>query len=252
VLDPDRIRFILTGTRSSGNVGAAARAIKNFGFARLHLAAPACDPLDDSARRMAVDARDVLEAARVWPTLDAALADARTVVGTSRRTGKHRRPHHRLDELSGDIPRWAEAGEVAYVFGPEDHGLRDDELDRCTHLVHVPTSDAFGSLNVAQTVLLAAYELRRALAFEALAPAEPVAPPAEHAEREAMYQHLERALLAIGFLGAESREVLMRRIRRALGRAGLTAEEVRMLRGIARQTLWVAGRAGLAPSETDS
>ena len=252
MLDPARVRFVLAGTRSSGNIGAAARAIKNFGFARLDLAAPACDPLDDSARRMAVDARDVLEAARAWTSLDAALASARTVVGTSRRTGKHRRPHYRLDELAPTLIELARAGEIAWVFGPEDHGLRDDELDRCTHLVHVPTSAELPSLNVAQTVLLAAYELRRA-ALPGAAPLEgPLEPPADHAEREAMYLHLERALLAIGFLGRDSREVLMRRIRRALGRAALTADEVRMLRGIARQTLWTAGQAGLAPVEPES
>ncbi len=251
MLDPDRVRFVLAGTRSPGNVGAAARAIKNFGFARLDVAAPECDPRDDSACRMAVDARDVLEAARVWPSLDAALADVRTVVGMSRRTGKHRRPHHRIDEIALELARCAEAGALGFVFGPEDRGLRDDELDRCTHLVHVPTSEALGSLNVAQAVLLAAYELRRAASFETLVSAEPIPPPAEHSEREAMYQHFERALVAIGFFSRDSQEVLMRRIRRALGRAGLTAEEVRMLRGIARQMLWVADRAGPAPVERD-
>jgi tRNA/rRNA methyltransferase len=251
VLDPDRMRFVLAGTQSSGNVGSAARAIKNFGFARLEVAAPACDPLDDRARRMAVDARDVLEAVRVWPSLDAALAGAGTVVGLSRRTGKHRRPHHRLDEISSEIVRAAGAGAVALVFGPEDRGLRDDELDRCTHLVHVPTSVEFGSLNVAQAVLLAAYELRRVSRFDGLAATEPIPPPASHADREAMYQHLEHALGAIGFFTRDTREVLMRRLRRALGRAALTAEEVRLVRGVARQMQWIADRAGSVPAERD-
>ena len=251
MLDPARVRFVLAGTRSPGNIGAAARAIKNFGFERLDVAAPACDPLDDSARRMAVDARDVLEAMRAWPSLDAALTGARTVVGTSRRTGKHRRPHYRLDEVASALVDLARAGDVACVFGPEDHGLRDDELDRCTHLVYVQTSAELPSLNVAQAVLLMAYELHRAESHGAPAPDDPLEPPADHAAREAMYLHLERALLAIGFLGRDSREVLMRRFRRALGRAALTAEEVRMLRGIARQTLWAAGQAGLAPAESD-
>jgi TrmH family RNA methyltransferase len=251
VLDPAGVRFVLVRTRAAGNVGAAARAIKNFGFARLDLADPACDATDDAARRMAVDAQDVLQALRVWPDLDAALGGARTVVGTSRRTGKHRRPHYRLEEAAPAMLELARAGEVVWLFGPEDHGLRDDELDRCTHLVHVPTSHALPSLNVAQAVLLAAYEMRRAAA-SATEPAESgVEPPAEHAEREAMYAHLERSLVAIGFLGRDSRDVLMRRLRRALGRAGLTTEEVRMLRGVARQTLWAAARAGLVLPEPE-
>ena len=145
----------------------------------------------------------------------------------------------------------ARAGEVAWLFGPEDHGLRDDELDRCTHLVHVPTSHALPSLNVAQAVLLTAYEIRRAVACATEPPADGIEPPAEHGEREAMYAHLERSLVAIGFLGRDSRDVLMRRLRRALGRAGLTAEEVRLLRGVARQTLWAAARAGLVLPEPD-
>jgi TrmH family RNA methyltransferase len=247
VLDAARVRFVLVRTRSAGNVGAAARAIKNFGFARLDLAAPACEPVDEIARRMAVDAQDVLDALRVWPDLDAALASARTVVGTSRRTGKHRRPHYALDEAAPAVCGLAHAGEVVWLFGPEDHGLRDDELDRCTHLVHVPTSHDLPSLNVAQAVLLAAYEMRRAGATSAGVLETAAEAPAEHTEREAMYEHLERSLVAIGFLGRDSRDVLMRRIRRAFGRAALTAEEVRMLRGVARQTLWAAGRAGLVP-----
>jgi TrmH family RNA methyltransferase len=249
VLDPARVRFVLVRTRSAGNVGAAARAIKNFGFSGLDLAAPACDPVEEAARRMAVDARDVLDAVRVWPDLDGALAGAGTVVGTSRRTGKHRRPHYTLDEAAPVVCELAHAGEVVWLFGPEDHGLRDDELDRCTHLVHVPTSADLPSLNVAQAVLLVAYETRRATSAGVLEAA--LEAPAEHTEREAMYEHLERSLLAIGFLGRDSRDVLMRRIRRAFGRAALTAEEVRLLRGIARQTLWAAGRAGLVP-ESDS
>jgi TrmH family RNA methyltransferase len=251
VLDRARVRFVLVGPRAAGNVGAAARAIKNFGFSRLDLAAPRCDPRAPEARGMAVDAADVLGRLREWPDLDAALAGARTVVGTTRRTGKHRGPLEPIDELAPVAVDLAGLGEVAWVFGPEDNGLTDDDLDRCTHLAHVPTSAAYPSLNVAQAVLVAAYELSRASALPAPQAGPSGTPPADHVEREAMYAHLERALLAIGFLGRDTQEVRMRRIRRALGRAALTGEEVRLLRGVARQTLWVAARAGLATAEPD-
>jgi len=252
VLDPARVRFVLVGTSAPGNVGAAARAIKNFGFARLDLVAPRCDPQDAAARSLAVDAADVLAAARVWTDLDEALAGAGTVVGTTRRTGKHRRPHQPIDVGARTAAELSRAGDVAWVFGPEDHGLRDDHLDRCTHLVYVPTSHALPSLNLAQAVVVVAYEMARAGSVERSAVESPPLPPADHAEREAMYAHLEEALLTIGFLGRDTRDVLMRRIRRALGRAALTGEEVRMLRGIARQTLWAAARAGLVATEPDS
>jgi TrmH family RNA methyltransferase len=251
VLDRARVRFVLVSPRAAGNVGAAARAIKNFGFTRLALAAPRCDPRAQDARSMAVDAADVLDEIREWPDLDTALAGARTVVGTTRRTGKHRRPHEPIDELARAAVDLTRLGEVAWVFGPEDNGLTDEDLDRCTHLAHVPTSHAFPSLNVAQAVLIAAYELSRAGAGPTPEAEPSLAPPADHVEREAMYRHLEQALLAIGFLGRDTHQVRMRRIRRALGRAALTGEEVRLLRGVARQTLWVAARAGLLAAEPD-
>ena len=136
------------------------------------------------------------------------------------------------------------------VFGREDHGLSDAELDRCTHMTYLPASDDYGSFNLAQAVLLIGYELRR-VALEP-ADAEPWGPPVEHAEREAMYGHLERALLTIGFLHGDSREPIMRRFRRLLGRSRMTEDEARMVRGLARQVLWCAGQAGLTPEDGDT
>jgi tRNA/rRNA methyltransferase len=240
----DPFRFVLVEPRSAGNVGAAARALKNLGCSRLVLVEPACDHLGPQARMMAVEAANLLEQAAVHPTLDAALCGAGAVVGTSRRTGKHRRPHYRLDELAGSLESLARGGEIALVFGREDRGLTDLELDLCTHLVHLPAADAYPSFNLAQAVLVVAYELRRA-SWPAHAPAGGPRRVAEHSEREAMYRHLQQALHTIGYLHADSVEPLMRRLRRMLGRADMTAEEVRLLRGVARQVLWAARRAGL-------
>ena len=241
-----QVRFVLVRPRSAGNVGSAARALKNLGFERLDLVHPSCDPQDDEARRMAVAAADLLDTARVHRTLDEALGGAAVVVGVTRRSGKHRQPHWRIDALAGEL-----IGEpsLAVVFGPEDHGLTDAELDRCTHLVYLPASDAYGSFNLAQAVLLVAYELRRVV----LDPAdvEPWGPIADHAQREAMYRHLEPALLAIGFVHPESQEPIMRRLRRLLGRARLTDDEVSLVRGLARQILWSAKQAGLVDVTED-
>src|SRR5262245_44990250 len=218
------IRFVFVEPRYGGNVGAAARVLKNFGFGRLDLVAPREGTDHEDAVRRAVDATDVLASARTHPSLDAALDGAATVVGTSRRMGKHRQPHHRLDALAPLLPGLASRGEVALVFGREDHGLSDADLDRCTHLAYVPTSQAYPALNVAQTIAIVAYEVSGAL--DAVPP-EPHDPEDEalidHAGREAMYAHLEEALLAIGFLKLGQLEGMMRRLRRILSRAELTS-----------------------------
>lgn len=238
-----RARFVLVEPQTSANVGAAARAIKNLGFARLDLVAPRCDPRDDEARRLAVDAADVLAAACVHPALDAALEGAGTVVGTSALVGKQRKPHYRLDRLAPGLGALAAAGEIAFVFGREDRGLEDGELDRCTHLVRFAHAGDYPSFNLAQSVLLCAYTLR--LALEGSTPEPPEEPAAPHEEREAMYAHLEEALLAIGFLHPDTAEGMMRRVRRMLGRAAISSGDAKVVRGIARQVLWAAGRAGL-------
>jgi TrmH family RNA methyltransferase len=248
------VRFVLVEPQSAGNVGAAARALKNLGFAELHLVAPQCDPRSGEARALAVDAENILDAAKVHASLDEALAGALTVVGTSARTGKQRRPHHRLDAFGDTLARLAAAGPLAAVFGREAHGLSDAELDRCTHLVHFAASSDYPSFNLAQSVLLVAYTLR--LAVEARAARESPSmslekdAPADHGSREAMFAHLEAALRAIGYLHEDTAEPMMRRLRRFFGRAETTAGEAALFRGIARQTLWAARRAGLpVPAE---
>ena len=236
---PTTLRFVLVEPQSAGNVGAAARALKNLGLSRLYLVRPQCDPRGRQARTMAREAEDLLEEAWIGDDLDRALGGVLSVIGSSRRTGKYRRPHHRLDLFADELAALTAAGELALVFGREDRGLTDDELDRCTHLVYLPAAADFPSFNLAQAVLLVAYEVCRA--FPAARPLEE--PPADHAAREALYEHLERALLAIGFLRGEGVVATMRRLRRLFGKAALTADEVRLLHGVAHQALWAAGGA---------
>jgi tRNA/rRNA methyltransferase len=237
------VAFVLVEPRSGGNIGAAARALANLGFSDLRLVRPHADPLGPEARQLAVDAAPVLEASTRHDSLDDALHHAVAAVGATARSGKHRRPHWRLDALAPELPALEATGALAFVFGREAHGLTDAELDRCTHLVHFPASASYPSFNLAQSVLLVAYTLRLALD----GPAPPALEvPAEHAAREAMYAHLERALRAIGYLHEDTAEPMMRRIRRMLGRANLTPGEVQLLRGMARQALWLADKEGAA------
>ncbi|HEX4826506.1 MAG TPA: RNA methyltransferase [Candidatus Polarisedimenticolaceae bacterium] len=245
---PHAFRFILVEPLYGGNVGSAARVLKNFGFGRLDLVDPHEGADHAEAMKMAVDAKDLLAASKTHATLDAALDGAATVVGTSRRMGKQRQPHYALHELAPTLAGFALRGEVAILFGREDSGMSDADLDLCTHLAYIPTSEAYPALNLAQTVAIAAYELSRAIGVDHPAPADAEDNElalADHVSREAMYAHLDEALYAIGFLKDGQVEGMMRRLRRMLGRAALTAGDVQVVRGIARQILWLAREAKL-------
>jgi len=132
----------------------------------------------------------------------------------------------------------AATNDVALVFGPEDHGLALEELKLCHHVVTIPTSDAYGSLNLAQSVLVCAYEL-----WTAAAPAEPSRVLAPHQRLELLYEKLAAGLEAVSFLHGDEAPAMMRRIRRVFGRAALDDEEVQFLLGMARQMSWAGTRA---------
>jgi TrmH family RNA methyltransferase len=250
-----RIRVVLVRPRHAGNVGAAARAMKNTGLDDLVVVA--AQPLDlESAAVMAVHAADVLARHRRVPTLADAIGDCGLVVGTVGREGG--------DDLEAAAPRAlapaildaARTNEVALVFGPEDHGLSNDELMRCHRRLTIPTATAYGSLNLAQAVLVCGYELLLArptttCGGDAPADAEVAATDAAmlpYARRglapaaagDRMYAALERALREIGFLHRDNGVHMMRVFRRVLGRAALDAYETRVFLGLARQLAWAA------------
>ena len=180
---PASVRFVLVEPRGSGNLGSTARALKNLGFFRLVFVRPSADPASKEARMMAVDAADLLAGAKRVETLDEACRGATVVVGLTARTGKQRSPHQRLDELVTTLCELPAGAEVAMMFGREDRGLTDLELDACTHLAFLPSSPAYPSFNVAQAVLLVAYELRMASLGEATASTGPREAVADHAAR---------------------------------------------------------------------
>ena len=149
---------VLVGAAGDANIGAAARAMKNFGLTDLRLVS-CCPHLTTAAYMYAVDARDVLESARPFPSLDDALSDRSLAVAFTRRAGKMRRRRMTVSELPGWVAERARRGGLALVFGREDKGLTNDEVRRCDAVVAIPSSPALPSLNLAQSVLVAAYEL---------------------------------------------------------------------------------------------
>lgn len=235
------VRIVLVRPQRGGNVGAAARALKNMGLRDLVLVQPG--QLDeDEARRMAHGAEDILDAARHTTSLQEALADCRWSVGTTRRTGRHRPAHFSPRAFARAVRASTERRPLAIVFGPEKDGLTDADLARCQERLCIPCTEAHPSLNLAQAVLIVAYELHTEAAARAddlvrAAPAE-----ATGAELDGMYAHLEDVLYEIGFVRPETAAHQMRAFRALLSRAQLKSDDVTLLRGLWRQTLWAARR----------
>jgi len=240
---PDaHVRVVLHHPESGGNVGAAARALKNMGFSQLCIVdAPGLDW--DEASRMAHGAEDVLQAARRVDTLDAAVADCRWVVGTTRRQGKHRQTSHTPRAFARAAAADLARRPLAVVFGPERAGLEAPDLARCQDVIHIPTSPAHPSLNLAQAVMVIVYELAQELGPD---PDAEVAPDstANARELEQLYAHLEEMLLAVGFARDETVAHQMRVVRQVFARARLTPAEATQWRGICRQVLWAARQNG--------
>ncbi len=231
-------RVVLVRPHYAGNIGSAARAMKNFGLTDLALVDPVADPCAHQARMLAAGATDILDAARTVPDLAAAVGDCAMVLGSSGEIeGTLRRT------LAGSprelFPRFGEilaASRGALVFGPEPHGLANDELAICHALLVLPTAPAYTSLNLALAVGLALYELHNVLAT-----APPTArEPAPYATFDRAMAHLHAALTDVRFLFGQNADALMHAFRHLVGRALPTEQEVKMLHGLARQLEYAA------------
>jgi TrmH family RNA methyltransferase len=241
----DNIRVVLVNTSHPGNIGGAARAMKNMGLSRLVLVEPEDFPSGDAVAR-ASGATDILNAAQVVGTLEEALVGCSLVIGTSARD--RRIPWPLLDPRECGVTCCEQAaggGEVALVFGREYAGLTNEELQRCQYHVHIPSNPEFSSLNLAAAVQVLAYEVRMAwLAAQGLpskvekleTTAMLNSQAATADELESFYGHLQRVLVMIGFLDPEKPRHLMTRLRRLYGRSAVSKLEMNILRGILTET----------------
>lgn len=233
-----KIRVVLVETSHPGNIGAAARAMKNMGLdgdaARLYLVRPARFPSEEATAR-ASGAIDVLDRAVICDTLDEALVGATLVFGASARTRSLPWPIHPPRTCAEKIAQEPDESEVALVFGRESSGLTNEELERCNTLLHIPTNPQFSSLNLGAAVQVVAYELmlaRDELSVSRSDPVERDSPLASADEIERLFGHLEKTLVNINFLDPKNPRQMMRRLRRLVNRVELEQVEMNILRGI--------------------
>jgi TrmH family RNA methyltransferase len=239
-VDPASVDVVVVRPRNPANVAAACRALKNMGLRSLRLVGPDPGLGQPEARNLAYGAWDLLDAAVFFPTLGDAVADAALVVGTSGRDDPGAWSPRRLAAEAGAL---AGGGRTSIVFGPESSGLTGVELARCQVHVRIPADPAQPSLNLAQAVLILAYEIRLSAGAGAAAVG---APRATAGELETALRELEEGLVGIGYLNPANPDKVLAELRSLIVRAGPTPREAGLLRGLARQVRWAAGRiAGL-------
>lgn len=241
----DNIRVVLVETSHSGNIGAVARAMKNMGFSNLWLVNPASFP-DETSYARSAGASDVLDKAQVVGTLGEAIDDCVMVMGTSARGRKVPWPVIPPPDAAYKAFEHAPQGPVALVFGRENHGLSNEELQRCHFHIHIPSNQDYSSLNLAMAVQVVTYELRMhylrsleggegsAQLTPMVAPGDPGwdSPLAPVREVEGLFEHLEKVLVEIEFHRRDNPRQLMSRLRRLLQRAQPDQMEINILRGV--------------------
>ena len=236
-----KIRMVLVNTTHPGNIGGAARAIKNMGLTELYLVQPREYPAPRAVWR-AAGARDILANAKILESLDEAIEGCGLVVGTSAR--ERRIPWPLINPRECGEKIWSEAAshDVALLFGREDRGLTNSELQKCNFHVHIPSNPDYSSLNLATAVQVLAYEVRMASLQDdkGVLPTmdEWDQPLATADELELFHNHLAETMATLKFYDPDNPKQLLTRMRRLFNRTRMDKMEVSMLRGL----LTAAGR----------
>jgi len=242
----NNIHFVLVEPREPGNIGASARAIKNMDFNKLCLVNPPSAATDEMYR-LAHNANDILDTAETFGSLQDALHDKHYVVGTSRRRGRKRGAFIPVEEGARRIREIARSNNVSLLFGREDRGLYNEEIEECAFLMNIPSSRKHPSINIAQAVMIIAYELSKAGMDKKTASDNSkdtslltATPPRTVGQQELafLYQRMEKALAQLEYITPEKDyhyKKVIRNLKHCLGRAGLTDWEYNMFHGICQQ-----------------
>jgi tRNA (cytidine32/uridine32-2'-O)-methyltransferase len=224
------IRIVLVQTFHPGNIGAAARAMKNMGLSQLYLVDPRVFP-DDEAESRAAGAKDLLAQAVVVDSVEAAIADCQLVIGTSARERSYDLPLLDLETTAGQVVQEASSGQIAILFGRETMGLNNAEMLLCNRHLYIDANPDYPVLNVAQAIQLVCYELRRAARKAERETLEP-APYPRQKEMVLFYEHLERVLRVTNFIIPQHEGRVMDKLKRYFNRSRPEKTELGMLRGI--------------------
>ncbi len=229
------IRIVLVNTTHPGNIGGAARAMKNMGLAELYLVQPREYPAPRAVWR-AAGARDVLAAATIVESVDEAIADCSLVVGTSARERRIPWPLLNPRECGEQIYSEAASHKTALLFGREDRGLTNDELQKCHYHVHIPSNPDYSSLNLATAVQVLAYEVRMASLADEQGNLPSITdwdqPPVTAGDLEFFHEHLASTMAELQFYDPENPKQLLTRMRRLFNRVRMDQMEVSILRGL--------------------
>ena len=237
MLNPDHLCVVLVAARNPLNIGAAARAMSNFGFSRLRVVNPYSLPFSEA--RSAVGAAELLQQAQACVSLADAVADCSVVVGTSALQHRElRHPVHR-PEHAAELIRNAN-GRVALVFGSEKRGLSKEDLSHCHWILRIPTREEHSSMNLGQAVAVCLYELVRS-SGDTQKLAHPVTDktgPAASADLERLTRVLLQSLEASDYMKQAARAVTEEKVRRLIHRLTLQADDAGLLLGMLRKVLW--------------
>ena len=235
------LEIVMVGTKFPENVGMAARACANMGCGHLTLAAPFWWDKEKARPLATAKGEPLLEALQVAPSLTDALRPSVLTIGTTARTGGWRQSLLTPEKAALEMAPLLHAGErVTIVFGPEDRGLNNEEIEQCQRLVCIPTAGTASSLNVAQAVLILTYECMKAVSLLDPQPALANAPGPQsrritHEEQDLLYSRLKETLIAIDYLHTDNPDYFLMPLRRFLGKSELRRHEMDMLMGICRQ-----------------
>lgn len=245
-IEDKNLCIILVEPQGPINIGSVCRVMMNFGVSELRMVNPCKAYQNLDARRMALKAETLLKNAAVFESLESALKDCHMAIGTTRRFGKYRNDFLLPDQAAERLSNLAPDVKPALVFGREDRGLHTDELDFCQFFLTIPTSKAYPSMNLAQSVAVCLYEVRKAMRGE-FNPTRRVDDPATGEDLERMFGHMRKTLLEIEYLDPLNPDHILRTFRRIFGRAGLNERDVRILQGLWSRIDWIEGerRKGL-------
>jgi TrmH family RNA methyltransferase len=241
----NNITIVLVEPRTPGNIGSTARAMKNMGLSQLTLVKPT--PFDvHETYCMGYGAEDLIRGCRVVDSLQTALSDAVLVVGTTHRKRRRSIPVYPPQEVVRRIVETAAHHPCALLFGREDKGLFNEELDRCHLLSRIPTACRYPSLNLSQAVMVFAYEIFTAATTPPQSPALDLAP---FDDVERLYERIDRTMTKVGFISRNTPDTFMRSVRRVFGRTQLERRDVATLHKICAKIEWYVSQHG-PPAES--